>query len=113
MSAPGRVFTQPGSFSDLGADDRDVRSTPINRHHDPDGLRLKSAKKRKVLALVFPEAAEGFPEIAGFKILRVPLSPRQCRRIRKGRQNLKANFQSIGCRNRAELLTLGDVDRGG
>jgi hypothetical protein len=36
-----------------------------------------SAKKRKVLALVSPEAAEGFPEIAGFKIFRVQLSPRQ------------------------------------
>jgi len=29
-----------------------------------------------VLALVSPEAAEGFPEIAGFKIFRIPLSPR-------------------------------------
>jgi TRAP-type uncharacterized transport system substrate-binding protein len=29
-----------------------------------------------VLALVSPQAAEWFPEIAGFKILRVPLSPR-------------------------------------
>ena len=29
-----------------------------------------------VLALVSPEAAEGFPEIAGFRIFRVPLSPR-------------------------------------
>jgi TRAP-type uncharacterized transport system substrate-binding protein len=29
-----------------------------------------------VLALVSPEAAEGFPEVAGFKILRIPLSPR-------------------------------------
>src|SRR6202022_1063230 len=37
------VFTQPGSFSDLSANDRDVRSTPINRHHEVDVLRLKSA----------------------------------------------------------------------
>jgi hypothetical protein len=29
-----------------------------------------------VLALVSPEAAEGFPEIAGFRIFRIPLSPR-------------------------------------
>jgi TRAP-type uncharacterized transport system substrate-binding protein len=29
-----------------------------------------------VLALVSPEAAEAFPEIAGFRIFRVPLSPR-------------------------------------
>jgi hypothetical protein len=29
-----------------------------------------------VLTLVSPEAAEGFPEIAGFKIFRIPLSPR-------------------------------------
>jgi len=29
-----------------------------------------------VLALVYPEAAEWFPEIAGFKIFRIPLSPR-------------------------------------
>jgi len=29
-----------------------------------------------VLALVSPEAVEGFPEVAGFKILRIPLSPR-------------------------------------
>jgi hypothetical protein len=29
-----------------------------------------------VLALVSPEAAEGFPEIAGYKIFRIPLSPR-------------------------------------
>jgi hypothetical protein len=29
-----------------------------------------------VLALVSPEAAEGFPEIAGFKIFRIPLSER-------------------------------------
>jgi ABC-type phosphate/phosphonate transport system substrate-binding protein len=29
-----------------------------------------------VLALVSPEAAEKFPEIAGFKIFRIPLSPR-------------------------------------
>ena len=29
-----------------------------------------------VLALVSPEVAEGFPEIAGFRIFRVPLSPR-------------------------------------
>jgi hypothetical protein len=29
-----------------------------------------------VLALVSPEAAEGFPEVAGFKIFRIPLSPR-------------------------------------
>jgi hypothetical protein len=36
-----------------------------------------------VLALVSPEAAEGFPEIAGFKIFRVPLSPRAL----KGRPN--------------------------
>ncbi len=28
-----------------------------------------------VLTLVSPEAAEGFPEIAGFKIFRIPLSP--------------------------------------
>jgi hypothetical protein len=29
-----------------------------------------------VLALVSPKAAEGFPEVAGFKIFRIPLSPR-------------------------------------
>ena len=29
-----------------------------------------------VLTVVSPEAAEGFPEIAGFKIFRIPLSPR-------------------------------------
>jgi hypothetical protein len=29
-----------------------------------------------VLTLVSPEAAEGFPEVAGFKIFRIPLSPR-------------------------------------
>jgi hypothetical protein len=29
-----------------------------------------------VLTLVSPEAAEGFPEIAGFKIFRIPLWPR-------------------------------------
>jgi len=29
-----------------------------------------------VLTLVSPEAAEGFPEIAGFKVFRIPLSPR-------------------------------------
>ena len=29
-----------------------------------------------VLALVSPEAAEGFPDVAGFKIFRIPLSPR-------------------------------------
>jgi TRAP-type uncharacterized transport system substrate-binding protein len=28
-----------------------------------------------VLALVSPEAADGFPEIAGYKIFRIPLSP--------------------------------------
>jgi hypothetical protein len=28
-----------------------------------------------VLTLVSPEAAEWFPDIAGFKILRVPISP--------------------------------------
>jgi hypothetical protein len=32
-----------------------------------------------VLALVSPEAAEAFPEIAGFRIFRVPLSPRALR----------------------------------
>jgi hypothetical protein len=26
--------------------------------------------------LVSPKAAEGFPEVAGFKIFRIPLSPR-------------------------------------
>ena len=36
-----------------------------------------------VLALVSPEAAEAFPEIAGFRIFRVPLSPRAL----KGRPN--------------------------
>jgi hypothetical protein len=36
-----------------------------------------------VLALVSPEAAEAFPEIAGFRIFRVPLSPRAM----KGRPN--------------------------
>jgi hypothetical protein len=29
-----------------------------------------------VLTLVSPEAAEGFPDIAGFKVFRIPLSPR-------------------------------------
>jgi hypothetical protein len=29
-----------------------------------------------VLALMSPEAAEGFPEVAGFKIFQIPLSPR-------------------------------------
>jgi TRAP-type uncharacterized transport system substrate-binding protein len=29
-----------------------------------------------VLSLVSPEAAEWFPDIAGFKIFRIPLSPR-------------------------------------
>jgi hypothetical protein len=29
-----------------------------------------------ILALVSPKAAEGFPEVAGFKIFRIPLSPR-------------------------------------
>jgi hypothetical protein len=29
-----------------------------------------------VLTLASPEAAEGFPEIAGFKIFRIPLSER-------------------------------------
>jgi hypothetical protein len=29
-----------------------------------------------VLALVSPKAAEAFPEVAGFGIVRVPLSPR-------------------------------------
>jgi hypothetical protein len=29
-----------------------------------------------VLTLVSPEAAEWFPDIAGFKIFRIPLSPR-------------------------------------
>jgi TRAP-type uncharacterized transport system substrate-binding protein len=30
-----------------------------------------------VLAVVSPEAADGFPEIAGFKIFRIPLAPVQ------------------------------------
>ena len=55
-----------------------------------------------VLALVSPEAAEGFPEVVVSHSHRI-----NERRIRKGRQNLKANFQSVGCRNRAELLVLG------
>ena len=33
-----------------------------------------------VLALVSPEAADGFPEVAGFRIFRVPLSPRSLQR---------------------------------
>jgi hypothetical protein len=36
-------MSEMGPFSDLGADDLDVRSTPINRHHELDGLRQKSA----------------------------------------------------------------------
>ena len=35
-----------------------------------------------VLALVSAEAAEGFPEIAGFKIFRIPLSPRSLKERR-------------------------------
>jgi len=35
-----------------------------------------------VLALVSPEAAEGFPEVAGFKIFRIPLSPRSIKERR-------------------------------
>jgi hypothetical protein len=33
-----------------------------------------------VLSLASPEAAEGFPEVAGFKIFRIPVSPRSPRR---------------------------------
>jgi hypothetical protein len=33
-----------------------------------------------VLTLVSPEAADGFPEVAGFRIFRVPLSPRSLQR---------------------------------
>jgi hypothetical protein len=33
-----------------------------------------------VLSLASPEAAEGFPEVAGFKIFRIPVSPRPPRR---------------------------------
>jgi hypothetical protein len=37
---------------------------------------MSGAVPAAVLALVSPEAAQGFPEIAGFKIFQVPLSPR-------------------------------------
>jgi TRAP-type uncharacterized transport system substrate-binding protein len=37
---------------------------------------IRAEAPAAVLALVSPEAAEWFPEIAGYKILRVPLSPR-------------------------------------
>jgi hypothetical protein len=37
---------------------------------------MSGAVPAAVLALVSPEAAHGFPEIAGFKIFQVPLSPR-------------------------------------
>jgi hypothetical protein len=33
-----------------------------------------------VLTLVSPEAADGFPEVAGFRIFRIPLSPRSLQR---------------------------------
>jgi hypothetical protein len=33
-----------------------------------------------VLSLASPEAAEGFPDVAGFKIFRIPFSPRPARR---------------------------------
>jgi TRAP-type uncharacterized transport system substrate-binding protein len=36
-----------------------------------------------VLTLASPEAAEGFPEIAGFKIFRVPLSERETKSPRQ------------------------------
>ena len=36
---------------------------------------ISGAVPAAVLALVSPEAAEGFPAIAGFKIFRIPLSP--------------------------------------
>jgi hypothetical protein len=40
------VFTQPGSFPDLGARNRDVRFTQISRHRRLDHLRPLSANKR-------------------------------------------------------------------
>jgi hypothetical protein len=37
---------------------------------------IKGEVPAAILALLPADAAEGFPEIAGFKILRIPLSPR-------------------------------------
>jgi hypothetical protein len=45
-----------------------IRTEAIN-------VLISGAVPAAVLALVSPEAAEGFPEIAGFKIFRIPLSP--------------------------------------
>jgi hypothetical protein len=45
-----------------------IRTKAIN-------VLISGAVPAAVLALVSPEAAEGFPAIAGFKIFRIPLSP--------------------------------------
>ena len=41
----------------------------------PINVLIHGAVPAAVLALVSPEAAEGFPEIQGFRIFRIPLSP--------------------------------------
>jgi len=46
-----------------------IRTKAIN-------VLISGAVPAAVLALVSPEAADAFPDIAGFKILRIPLSPR-------------------------------------
>jgi TRAP-type uncharacterized transport system substrate-binding protein len=46
-----------------------IRTKAIN-------VLISGAVPAAVLALVSPEAADAFPDIAGFKIFRVPLSPR-------------------------------------
>jgi hypothetical protein len=50
-----------------------------------------------VLTLVYPEAAEWFPEIAGFKIFRIPLSPRslQARLEPAGNATAGSNTRTI------------------
>jgi TRAP-type uncharacterized transport system substrate-binding protein len=55
-------------------------SVEVNAGHTPAIERLNDGEvAAAVLALVSPDAADGFPEIAGFKVFRVPLAASKAR----------------------------------
>jgi hypothetical protein len=54
-----RVFTQPGSFPDLGGRNRDVRFTPMSGRRQLVRLRPKSANVRERLRAQRHAASHG------------------------------------------------------
>ena len=68
-ASSGNVRTAIVAVGAPGVELSQSQTKPINR-------LVSGEVPAAVLALVSPEAAEGFPEIAGFKIFRIPLSSR-------------------------------------